>query len=129
MDDFPLCAQFLLPLKTANFSFIVVSPSLTKREAEEVGVLFGLGGPLVEAYPRFLFLVDFLVANSCREGPVAFPSRDRIASLYLGGSPNQGVSHFSSGKVQIVSQTLSGLFLVGTVNRPTKRKRTNRENP
>ena len=33
------------------------------------------------------------------------------------------------GKVQIVSQTLSGLFLVGAVNRPRKRKRTNRENP
>ena len=32
-----------------------------------------------------------------------------------------------SGKVQIVSRTLSGLFLVGAVNRP--RKRTNRDNP
>ena len=28
-----------------------------------------------------------------------------------------------------MSQTLSGLFLVGAVNRPRKRKRTNRENP
>ena len=34
-----------------------------------------------------------------------------------------------SGKVQIVSRTLSGLFLVGALNRPRKRKRTNRENP
>ena len=33
------------------------------------------------------------------------------------------------GKVQIVSRTLSGLFLVGALNRPRKRKRTNRENP
>ena len=32
-----------------------------------------------------------------------------------------------AGKVQIVSRTLSGLFLVGALNRP--RKRTNRENP
>ena len=32
-------------------------------------------------------------------------------------------------KVQIVSRTLSGLFLVGALNRPRKRKRTNRENP
>ena len=31
--------------------------------------------------------------------------------------------------VQIVSRTLSGLFLVGALNRPRKRKRTNRENP
>ena len=34
-----------------------------------------------------------------------------------------------SGKVQIVSRTLSGLFLVGALNRLGKRKRTNRENP
>ena len=33
------------------------------------------------------------------------------------------------GKVQIVSRTLSGLFLVGALNRPRKRKRTNPENP
>ena len=33
------------------------------------------------------------------------------------------------GKVQIVSQTLSGLFLVGALDRPRKRKRTDRENP
>ena len=33
-----------------------------------------------------------------------------------------------SGKVQIVSRTLLGLFLVGAVNKPRKRKRTNREN-
>ena len=33
------------------------------------------------------------------------------------------------GKVQIVSRTLSGLFLVGALNRPRKKKRTNRENP
>ena len=33
------------------------------------------------------------------------------------------------GKVQIVSRTLSGLFLVGALNRPRKRKRTDRENP
>ena len=34
-----------------------------------------------------------------------------------------------SGKVQIVSRTLSGLVFVGALNRPRKRKRTNRENP
>ena len=33
------------------------------------------------------------------------------------------------GKVQIVSRTLSGLFLVGALNRPRKRKGMNRENP
>ena len=42
---------------------------------------------------------------------------------FVGGFP------LFSGKVKIVSQTLSGLFLVGAVNRPRKRKRTNRENP
>ena len=34
-----------------------------------------------------------------------------------------------SGKVQIVSRTLSGLFLVGALNGPRKREGTNRENP
>ena len=47
---------------------------------------------------------------------------------------NRGVSKpgcfpLFSGKVQIVSRTLSGLFLVGALDRPRKRKRTNRENP
>ena len=47
---------------------------------------------------------------------------------------NRGVSKprcfpLFSGKVQIVSRTFSGLFLVGALNRPRKRKRTNRENP
>ena len=47
---------------------------------------------------------------------------------------NRGVSKpgcfpLFSGKVQMVSRTLSGLFLVGALNRPRKRKRTNRENP
>ena len=45
------------------------------------------------------------------------------------GVSKPGGSHFFSGKVQIVLRTLSGLFLVGAVNRPRKRKRTNRENP
>ena len=45
------------------------------------------------------------------------------------GFPNRAVSDFFSGKVQIVSWTLSGLFLVGPPNRPRERQRTNRENP
>ena len=42
--------------------------------------------------------------------------------------PNNGVSNFFRERSG-VSQTLSGLFLIGAVNRPTKRKRTNRDNP
>ena len=47
---------------------------------------------------------------------------------------NRGVSKpgcfpLFSGMVQIVSRTLSGLFLAGALNRPRKRKGTNRENP
>ena len=45
-----------------------------------------------------------------------------------GGFQTRGFPTFL-GKVQIVSRTLSGLFLVGALNRPRKRKRTNRENP
>ena len=55
-------------------------------------------------------------------------------SEYMLRELNRGVSKpgcfpLFSGKVQIVSRTLSGLFLVGALNRPRKRKRTNRENP
>ena len=47
---------------------------------------------------------------------------------------NWGVSKpegfpFFSGKVRVVSQTPSGLFLVGAFHRPRKRKRTNQEDP
>ena len=57
----------------------------------------------------------------------------RIARSYLreakpGGS-KPGCFPLFSGKVQIVSRTLLGLFLVGALNRPRKKKRTNRENP
>ena len=48
--------------------------------------------------------------------------------LNRGGSKPGGFPLFA-GKIQIVSRTLSGLFLVGAVNRLRKRKRTNQENP
>ena len=48
--------------------------------------------------------------------------------LSWGGCKPGGFPLFS-GKVQIVSRTLSGLFLVGALDRPRKRKGTNRENP
>ena len=43
------------------------------------------------------------------------------------GFPNRGFPNFCSGKVLIVSRTLSGMFLVGGSNRPKKRKKTNRK--
>ena len=46
-----------------------------------------------------------------------------------GGFQTGGGFPLFSGKVLIVSWTLSGLFLAGAVNRPRKRKRANRENP
>ena len=46
-----------------------------------------------------------------------------------GGFQTGGFPIFFWDKVRIVSRTLSGLFLVGAVNRPRKRNRTNRENP
>ena len=50
------------------------------------------------------------------------------AKLSPGVSKPVGFPLFS-GKVQIVSRTLSGLFLVGALKRPRKRRGTNRENP
>ena len=46
-----------------------------------------------------------------------------------GGFPNPGVSHFFRERSRLCRGPLSGLFLVGALNRPRKRKRTNRENP
>ena len=50
-------------------------------------------------------------------------------SLKPGGGSKPGGFPLFSGKVPIVSRTLSGLFLVGALFRPRERKRTNRENP
>ena len=67
------------------------------------------------------------------QSPAILQSQGEIASISC-KKLNRGVSKpggfpLSSGKVQIVSRTLSGLFLVGALNWPRKRKRTNRENP
>ena len=49
---------------------------------------------------------------------------------YTGGFPNRVVSHFFRGRSGLCrGRTLSRLFLVGAVDRPRRRKRTNRENP
>ena len=57
----------------------------------------------------------------------------RLCSLLLReakpGVSKPGCFPLFSGKVQIVSRILSGLFLVGALKRPRKRKGTNRENP
>ena len=63
----------------------------------------------------FLIRKNYLMVTNCEK-------------LTRGGSKPGGFPLFS-GKVQIVSRTLSGLFLVGALNRPRKRKGTNRENP
>ena len=79
-----------------------------------------------------------LVSGSQRRQDLPHPWKTVISdhglSLFYWEKLNRGVSKpgcfpLFSGKVQIVSQTLSGLFLVGALNRPRKRKRTNRENP
>ena len=50
-----------------------------------------------------------------------------LPSNCLGEAKPGGLPLFS-GKVRIVSRTLSGLFLAGAISRLKKRKRTNREN-
>ena len=57
-----------------------------------------------------------------------FPTKKKWEKLNRGVSKPGGFPLFS-GKVLIVSRTLSGLFLVGAVHRPRKRKRGNQENP
>ena len=48
---------------------------------------------------------------------------ERFMFLLLWGVSKPGGFPLFSGKVQIVSRTLSGLFLVGALNRPRKRKK------
>ena len=65
-----------------------------------------------------------------------FPAQSQLRSrdpTFFWEKLNRGVSKpggvpLFSGAVQIVSRTLSGLFLVGALKRPRKRKKTNREN-
>ena len=62
------------------------------------------------------------------------PPAKILSGIFNWEKLNRGVSKpggfpLFSGKVQIVSRTLSGLFLVGALIRPRKRKGTNRENP
>ena len=80
--------------------------------------------------PGDTFLENFLCSFwgfVCRQPPPANPSSKplKLRGGKAGGFPNRGGSHFFSGKVRIVSQTLSGLFLVGAVRRPRKRKGPN----
>ena len=121
----------------------VKSETFRELWAQLVHTNFGgnLYGPIMGPY---LFLVGQFVWTNGPESPskvspyagigpwMAFPSQTR--SIAFWEKLNRGVSKpgcfpLFSGKVQIVSRTLSGMFLVGALNRPRKRKRTNRENP
>ena len=86
--------------------------------------------------------VRTLLSHKCRVPPGSVPPVKKCSiksHMTLRGAVqreqlNRGVSKpgcfpLFSGKVQIVSRTLSGLFLVGALNRPRRRKVTNRENP
>ena len=66
--------------------------------------------------------------QSSRDIPGSLPRSPSWEKLNRGGS-KPGCFPLFLGKVQIVSRTLSELFLVGAFNTPRKRKRTNRENP
>ena len=76
-----------------------------------------------------------LVVGSAEVGQPVLLREAQPGGFQTGGFPTD-----LSGKVQIVSRTLSGLFLVGALNRPRKRERNesgkspdhprdNRENP
>ena len=85
----------------------------------------------IVAVKHAFFVCKFGCEIFFREVPVRFLSSKRGA---FWEKLNRGVSKpgdfpLFSGKVQIVSRTLSGLFLLGALNRPRKRKGTNRENP
>ena len=81
-------------------------------------------GLCVQSISAFFFLGDWwYVQGNPNRGQYGFGEK-----LNRGGSKPGGFPLFS-GKVRIVSQTLSGLLLVGAVNRPRKRTRTNRKNP
>ena len=72
--------------------------------------------------------------DPCFEPPADPPFDSTSQKLFLLGEAKPGcfqtrVLPTFFGNVQIVSRTLSGLFLVGALNRLRKRKRTNRENP
>ena len=113
-----------------------------------MGLSYGLGS-LGYGYGEFLFILfsDFLeFLNFCifrlqwtissekplsgilKTSKIRGQKSNALGEAKPGGFQTRGFPTFF-GKVQIVSRTLSGLFLVGALNRPRKRKRTNRENP
>ena len=75
-----------------------------------------------------IFFAEEIAHLGASKSRVIFPRAVNWEKLNPGVS-KPGCFPLFSGEVQIVSRTLSGLFLVGALNRPRKRKRTNRENP
>ena len=111
-------------LRQRKFTHKVTNGSKTGRS--EWGLGRG-GGHQVEVALWLLRKVarlnpERIVVSSCCH-------RGTLREAKRGGVSKPGGFPFFSGKVQIVSRTLSGLFLVGALNRPRKRKKTNRGNP
>ena len=86
-------------------------------------------GHITENYAMQMRCTAFPQETTAKRGilPGTKPILREAISLNRGVS-KPGCFPLFSGKVQIVPRTLSGLFLVGALNRPRKRKRTNREN-
>ena len=78
--------------------------------------------------PSFEISNKFAILKTIRLDTPLVLLKIELREAKPGGSKPGGFLLFS-GKVQIVSQTLSGLFHVGAFNGARKRKRTNRENP
>ena len=94
------------------------------------GVLGFWGGGECRFY--FYGRADFSDNLQCTETRLAqrgFRPFSSLTEAINRGVSKPGCFPLFSGMVQIVSRTLSGLFLVGALNRLRKRKRTNRENP
>ena len=102
MDFFPVVRHFFCRFPTEHVLYY-----------KNLGLYYGLASTTLPLYAK--------PCAKVKGGCLSWVKLNRGVSK-PGGFP------LFSGKVQIVSRTLSGLFLVGAVNRPRKRKRTNREN-
>ena len=100
--------------------------AFVERTLHFPGFLTQMGAPQQTAVATTTHAIPHLTPSDCWGGEELeepFLREAKPGGFQTGGFP------LFSGKVQILSRTLSGLFLVGALTRPRKRKRTNRENP
>ena len=111
------------PAKILYVYWFVLSPFRNTLFSWENSHEISTNSELLPARVNYCVVV-FLV----RQGPFGSLQK-HLREAKPGGFQTRVFLSFFRERSRLLSRTLSGLFLVGALNRPRKRKRTNRENP